>query len=202
MGRKRVAILVGQADEDYQSRFISGFLQSGFKHGFDTCIFSMFRKYQNSADREEGESSIFSLLNMEMFDAIVILKDTIQISGKTQEIEEKINKKFKGRVLVVEQESEYFPSICTDGYAGMKKVVEHLIKDHNYKDIAFLNGKRWHSHSIQRLQAFRDVMVENGRVRGKGENLSSEFSMVTSGIPVERLAWNSFFRETDTCRKQ
>ena len=187
MGRKRVAILVGQADEDYQSRFISGFLQKGFKHGFDTCIFSMFRKYQNSADREEGESSIFSLLNMEMFDAIVILKDTIQISGKTQEIEEKINKKFKGRVLVVEQESEYFPSICTDGYAGMKKVVEHLIKDHNYKDIAFLNGKRWHSHSIQRLQAFRDVMVENGLEVKEDNIVHGDFWYTSGETCVEQL---------------
>ena len=65
--RKRIAILVGQADEDYQRRFIEGFLRHGFQADFDVCIFSMYRKYQNSMDREVGESSIFSLVDPEAF---------------------------------------------------------------------------------------------------------------------------------------
>ena len=187
MGTKRIAILVGQADEDYQSRFIEGFLQRAFKHGFDTCIFSMFRKYQNTAEREEGESSIFSLVNPDRFDAMVILKDTIQIAGKAQEIEERIHKKFKGEVLIVEQDSEYFPSICTDGYAGMQKVVEHLIKEHHYKDIAFLNGKRWHSHSAQRLQAYRDIMEANGLEVNEDNIIYGDFWYTSGETCVEQL---------------
>ncbi|MBR6171797.1 MAG: hypothetical protein IKQ49_01315 [Eubacterium sp.] len=74
---------VGHADEDYQSRFIKGFLRCSFEKGFDVCIFSMYRKYQNTVEREEGESSIFSLPNLNKFDGIILLKDTIQIAGKT-----------------------------------------------------------------------------------------------------------------------
>lgn len=187
MGRKRAAILVGQADEYYQRNFIEGFIEVGFRHGIDVCVFSMYRKYQNSADREEGESSIFTLINPQRFDAIVILKDTIQIAGKAQEIEDKLHKDFKGKVLIIEQDSEYYPSILTDGYSGMRTAVEHIVKDHQFKDIAFLNGKKWHSHSVQRLQAFKDVLRENG-LEVKEDNIVHGDFWYTSGEQcVEQL---------------
>ena len=49
--RKRIAILVGQADENYQHLFIEGFLENIFGKGFDVCIFSMYKKYQNTTER-------------------------------------------------------------------------------------------------------------------------------------------------------
>ncbi len=185
--RKRIAILVGQADEDYQRRFIEGFLRHGFQADFDVCIFSMYRKYQNSMDREVGESSIFSLVDPEAFDGIVILKDTIQIAGKPQEIEEKLHKDFKGKVLIIEQSSDYFPSVSTDGYTGMRRVVEHLVKDHQYRDVAFLNGKRWHSHSIQRLQAFQDVMNDYGLPADEDRIVHGDFWYTSGEVCVEQL---------------
>ena len=187
MGRKRIAILLGQADEENQVAFIEGFLSRGFENDMDVCIFSMFRKYQNSVEREEGDSSIFALVNPDRFDGIVILKDTIQSAGKAQEIEEKLHKKFRGEVLVVDQDSEYFPYVMTDGYAGMSKVVEHLIKDHHYKDVAFLNGKKWHSHSKQRLQAFRDVLEKNGLEVKEDNIVHGDFWYTSGETCVEQL---------------
>ncbi len=162
MRRRRVAILVGQADEEYQSRFIEGFLKQAFQEDLDTCIFSMYRKYQDAADREIGESNIFSLFVPEQFDAVIFLKDTIQIDSKIHELEQWLHNDFKGPVLVIEQHSDLFPSVFTDGYTGMKMVIDHLIEEHGFKDIAFLSGKKWHLHSIERLKAYRDSMEEHG----------------------------------------
>ena len=111
MRRRRVAILVGQADEEYQSRFIEGFLKQAFQEDLDTCIFSMYRKYQDAADREVGESNIFSLFVPEQFDAVIFLKDTIQIDSKIHELEQRLHDDFKGPVLVIEQHSDLFPSV-------------------------------------------------------------------------------------------
>ena len=74
--RKRIALFAGQADESYQSRFISGFLKEAFDAGYDVCIFSMYRKYQDTPEREQGESNIFSLMAPDRFDGAVILKDS------------------------------------------------------------------------------------------------------------------------------
>ena len=160
--RHLVAVLIGQCEEGYQKRFLSGFLSKAFSHDMDVCIFSMYRKYQDNEDREKGESNIYSLFNPDLFDAVVFVKDTIQTAGVAKSLEEKLHNTFKGPVIVVERESDYFPSVITDGYASAAAVVRHLIEVHGYMDIAFLTGKRWHPHSEQRLKAYRDEMEKHG----------------------------------------
>ena len=39
--RKRIAVLVGQAEESYQEQFISGFLTQAFKYDCDVCVFAV-----------------------------------------------------------------------------------------------------------------------------------------------------------------
>ena len=187
MGKNRVAVLVGQADEDYQSRFIEGFLRRGFEEGFDVCIFSMYRKYQDAAEREAGESNIFTLVDPGDYDAIVILKDSIQIVGKVQEIEAKLHQEYQGEVLVIEQDSEFFPTVCTDGYEGMRQVVEHMIEVHGYHDIAYLGGKKKHKHSIERHRAYKDVMEEHGLDVSEDNVVYGDFWYTSGELCVNQL---------------
>ncbi len=160
--RKRIAMLIGQADEEYQRRFIEGFLTQTRRENYDVCVFSMYRKYQSTADREMGESNIYSLLNYDLFEAIVMLKDTIQSTGVAERLEEDIHECFHKPVIVIEQTSPYFDSVCTDGYAPIVELVSHLIEDHHYNDIAFLTGKKWHPHAKQRLEAYKQAMRDHG----------------------------------------
>jgi len=160
--RKRIALLIGQSDEFYQRRFIDGFLTEAFSEDYDVCIFSMYLKYQDTEARERGDKRIYALINYALFDAVVVLPDTIQTPGLAKEIEERIRKEFKGPVLYVDLENEHFPSILTDSYTPVKRLIEHLIEGHGYRDIAFLTGKKWHAHSKARLQAYRDAMAAAG----------------------------------------
>ena len=107
--RKRIALFVGQADESYQSRFISGFLKAAFSQGYDVCIFSMYRKYQDTQDREQGESNIFSLMNPERFDGAVILKDSIQTENAADNLELYLKDFFDNRIVVIEKRERSFP---------------------------------------------------------------------------------------------
>ena len=88
--RKRLALFVVQADEDLQKRFITGFTRQAFRINQDVCVFSMYKKYQDTAERDKGESNIFTLANPDFFDGIVILKDTIQTPNVAEELEKKL----------------------------------------------------------------------------------------------------------------
>ena len=77
MVKGKIALLVGQADESYQQAFIRGVMKQGFESGYSVCLFSMYIKYQNSKEREKGDANIFNLLNPSMFDAVIIMSDTI-----------------------------------------------------------------------------------------------------------------------------
>lgn len=158
--RRRIALLVGQPEENYQNLFIQGFLNEAFARDWDVCIFAMYQKYQESAAREVGESTIFSLIQYDLFDAFVVLLDTLQTPGVADWIEEQIHKSFIGPVLCIDKQSKYFPTIMNDNYNPIKKLLIHLIEHHGLKDIAYLTGKEWHIHSKQRLQAYIDCMKE------------------------------------------
>ena len=160
--KKRIALLMGQADESYQRRFIDGFTRKAMENQTDTVIFSMYRKYQDTEERERAEGNVFSLVNYSLFDGIVLLKDTIQTTDLAQKLEEQIHDAFRGPVLVIERESNYFTSAYSDGYGGMCELVSHFIERHQFTDIAFLAGKKWHRHSMSRVQAYRDMMEKHG----------------------------------------
>ncbi len=185
--KKRIAILVGQADEEYQKRFIKGCLEQAFSDGFDVCVFSMYRKYQNTPVREAGEANIFRLMNCQLFDGIIMLKDSIQTAGTAEWLEEHIHDAFHGPVFVFEKDSKYFKYVITDGYTPIVKLVSHLIEEHGCRDIAFLTGKRWHPHSKQRMQAYEDAMKAHGLEVREDRKLYGDFWYTSGEMCVESL---------------
>lgn len=185
--RGMMAVLVGQADEEYQSRFMRGLLTQTSKANMDVCVFSMYRKYQSSPEREAGEANIFQLINYKKFQAVVILKDTIQTTGVAERVEDEVHDNFDGPVIVIEQPSPYFPSVCTDGYTPVVELVSHLIEDHGYRDIAFLTGKKWHPHSKQRLEAYKEAMRKHDLEIREDRIIYGDFWYKSGNLCVEQL---------------
>ncbi len=188
--RKRIALLMGQADEFYQERFAKGFLKQAFSDDMDVCIFSMYIKYQDTVAREIGDSNIFNLVNYSLFDAVVVLLDTIQTPGVADALEDEIKNRFSGPVLVVDLESKHFRSIWTDSYTPVRKLIDHLIEDHGYKDIAYLTGKKWHAHSKQRLNAYKDSMIAHGLQIRDDRIKYGDFWYTSGGAYSEELLKN------------
>ncbi len=159
--RKRIALLVGQPGEGYQSNFIKGFLKQAFELNWDVCVFAMYHRIQETRPRETGESNIFKLIQLDRFEAVVIMSDTIQTPGAVYKIEKNIKENYKGIVFCVDKASANFTSILMDSYTPVYKTISHLIEVHNMTEIAFLTGQKWHSHSTERLKAFTDCMKDH-----------------------------------------
>ncbi|MBP5180811.1 MAG: substrate-binding domain-containing protein, partial [Clostridiales bacterium] len=162
MYRKRIAVLIGHPEEHSHELFLNGFLEEAMKLEYDTAVFAMYIKYQNTQARNTGDSSIFKLISYDKFDCVVVLADTIQIKGLVEQIEEELHENYDGKVVFVDRDSKYFPSIHIDNYTPEKLVIDHLIEKHGLTDIAFLTGKSWHPHSVIRLNAYKDSLAEHG----------------------------------------
>lgn len=161
-GRKNIAVLVGHPEEYAHTNFLKGFLEEAFSLDYNVMVFAMYVKYQNTQARCKGDSSIFQLVPYDKFDCIVVMADTIQIKGLVEQIEQDLRDKYKGKVIFVNRSSEYFPSIHSDNYTPEKLIIDHLIEEHGIRDIAFLTGKSWHTHSKIRLKAYKDSLKEHG----------------------------------------
>ena len=143
MVKGKIALLLGQADEGYQQAFVRGAMRQGFKSGYSVFLFSMYIKYQNNKERERGDSNIFNLLNPSMFDAVIIMSDTIQTPGTEAKVEEFLKNNFKGPVICVDTESPYFTHFWSEGYEPIYHLVSHMIEVHKKKDIAFLSASAY-----------------------------------------------------------
>ncbi|MBR1797127.1 MAG: EAL domain-containing protein [Clostridiales bacterium] len=156
--------------------------------GFDVCVFTMYQKYQDSIQRETGDSSIFNVINYDKFDAVVVMADSIQTPGVVERIENALNDHYRGKVLFIEAETDKYPVELQDNYYPIKKLISHLIEEHNYKDIAYITGKSWHPHSKKRLQAFLDTMKEHGlEVDEKSRVFYGDFWYSSGESVVEKL---------------
>lgn len=157
--RKRICVITAQVEESTQNRFMQGFLKQAYDMNYDVCIFSMFLKYQDSTDREVGDSNIYNLINFNLFDAVVLCQDTIQTPGVVEKLEKRLQSEFaNGVVVVVDKENNIFPTVMMDHYTPIVKLVDHLIEVHGHKNIYFLGGLKEHIHSKQRLAGYIDSM--------------------------------------------
>lgn len=181
--RKRIALLVGEPGEIYQKKFIEGFFQQAFACDCDVCVFAMYRKNQDTATRQVGESNIFSLIQLDRFDAVVVMFDTIHTQGLAKAIERKLKNSYKGMVVSIDKEIKGFTSVMMDHYRPIKVLISHLIEEHGYRDIAFLTGKQYHRHSQQRLQGFLDCMEEHNLTVGNNRVFYGDF-WYDSGISI------------------
>ena len=159
--RKRIALLTSELQDLSQSQFMEGFLKKSFENDYDVCVFTTLLKEPESALKAVGEAGIFSLINFDAFDAVVVMGDMLRASDIMIKIERALIRNFKGKVLFIEKESTKFPYIRMDHYEPMKMMVRHMIEDHNFKDIVFVGGHEWHLHTKQRTKAFIDCMTEH-----------------------------------------
>lgn len=159
--RKRICVLLAQLEEKTQKSFSKAFIKEAYSHDYDVCIFSMYQKFQERDLRDIGDSNIYSLVNFNEFDGVVIMLDTILTPGFDKKLLARIKEEFNGPVIVVDKEVDDFDYILIDHYTPIVKIMNHLIDDHGYKDIAFLGGKEGHPHSIQRFYAYLDTMKEH-----------------------------------------
>ena len=190
-----IAVLVGQAYEYYQASFIEGLLKELFACDCDVCVFSTYEKYQNTAAREIGETSIFKLIPYDRFDGFVLMLDTLQTPGLCDSIMAEIRKKVKVPVITVDNKVDDYICVMPRHYDGIKALISHLIEEHGYTDIAFLTGKSWHPYSKERLKAFMDCMeehdltVKDDRVffgdfwYTSGENLGEKLVKMSGSLP-------------------
>lgn len=160
--RKRIAVLMGQADEEFQAGYLNGLTDETRAHNMDVCVFTMRTEYQNTSEREQGDASIFHAVNYEKFDAVLVMADTIQTGGLIDKIEERLHDEYHGPVLFVDGDSAAYPVIWTDCYRPMKLLINYLVKECGYTDFAFLGGKKWNRHAQTRLRAYRDALSEHG----------------------------------------
>lgn len=167
MGKRKTIGLFLEGDDTLQEGVISkAVLKEATEKDYNVLLFhSLMKKpsYEQGKLSDEvvfGEGSIYRLPDYQMFDGIIILGEVLR-SDMMKTI---IDNAARAHVPVIDVNDTY-DGCYQIGYndtIGMKKMVLHLIREHDCRNIFFMSGFKGNKESEDREEAYRSALEEEG----------------------------------------
>ncbi|MBP5520430.1 MAG: GGDEF domain-containing protein [Treponema sp.] len=159
--KRRIAVLGCGWSTYFLKDFLNGMQRAVKGKNIDIYYFNMYNYTEYSGFPNFTGASIFNLIHYEEFDGIVVLADLI---GNVRILErERLRILKSGKPAIsVNKKMEGICCIRMDNYSGMYEALDHLIKMHNVKDIAYISGKETSIDINERYKAYTTVLKDNG----------------------------------------
>lgn len=138
---------------------------------------------------EDGKlrNKIYSLVNSENIDGLISWASSIS-GGVSQEELESFHQKFdKIPFVTIGQKIGNHPFVGFDAYSGTKALVEHIIKVHGAKKIAFIRAPATHTSANDRYRAYRDALEEAGLETSEKTLVSENFNWDEGESAISQL---------------
>jgi len=159
--KKKVAVFTNGWSDDYLDFALEGIRRRANEDNIDVFIFLDYTAYDKSQEETSGELNILNLPNLESFDGVLLLGNTLNNAGENGILREKILEA-KVPSVCLEFVLDDINSIRTENVNGMKELVEHLITVHDVKDIFWISGPKDNAESQERYQAVVETMEKYG----------------------------------------
>ncbi len=105
-------------------------------------------------------NSIFYYASQKTLDALIVSIGSIGSFLSVDDIHSFL-RQFNVPILTLEIPVEGYPSLYTDGKAGIREEIEHIIKHHGKRKIGFVSGRKENDDAQERLAVYRQVLAEN-----------------------------------------
>ncbi len=173
--KKKIAVLACGWCTYFLKDFILGMQRAVEGKNTDIYVFNTYNYTEYSGFPNYTGASIFNLIRYEEYDGIVILADLI---GNVRILErERLRILKSGKPAIsINKKMEGICCLRVDNYSGMYEVIDHLIKMHNIKDIAYISGKETSVDISERYKAYTTVLKDNGIELDQNKVFSIEYS--------------------------
>lgn len=157
----KIAVLVAGVRFDSQRKIIDGILENAVSDGTDVYIFTCDAWTYSTSYYNKGETAIFKLPDFKDYDGIILHGDTISDKEVTKQVVEDISRSGVPCVsLNIRHEGMLYAGM--ENANGIMEIVNHLIRVHHAKRLNFISGPMGNMDAMERLEAFKKVMEENG----------------------------------------
>ncbi|MCQ2467659.1 MAG: GGDEF domain-containing protein [Clostridia bacterium] len=167
--KRRVAVFANGWSDEYLKNAMEGVQKCAKEKNVDILLFIEYASTTDDVDYAQGDVNILNLPDLDRFDGFILFGNTLNNRGELSILKERILKTNKPAVCL-EYELDGMDCICTDNYSGMRELCEHIIGDHNARDIVFISGDEENLENIDRKRALTDVLAEYGETL-KDENV-------------------------------
>ena len=158
---KIVALCTARIHDDVNHDFIVALNKELTEMGCRLLVFTTCSDLYWDTPSEQGERTIFELINYDILDAMIVFQERIK---HDQTIENIISKSISNNVPVISIGGSFkgCANISFDYEKGFEKTVRHMIDYHGYTDCHFIAGMRNNDFSDNRIKVFCKIMAERG----------------------------------------
>ena len=191
---KKIVVVVSGLDEEYQYNIFKGINTYAYAHNMNISYVAGFGGMVGSRTFDIGESSIYNLIDYTRFDGAILMTNTFGDTDMRNSIFRKVVAAGIPAVVFENHENSDFYDISIDNFGVMKKLVNHIIKDHGAKVINYVSGPLGNPDGKSRYDAFISAMEENGLTVDQKRVFYGDFksydgklavdTFVESGLPL------------------
>lgn len=163
--RPNIGFFTCHLDNDYAYEVLKGVEYAAREADVNLIIFpGMFidASYNDpvNAKYDYQYNSIFYYASHKTLDALIVSIGSIG-SFLSMDDKKAFLDSFDVPILTIEVEVPGYPYLYTEGITGMRRAIEHLIKDHHKTKIGYVGGREENADARERLQVYRSVLAEN-----------------------------------------
>ncbi|MBO4651927.1 MAG: GGDEF domain-containing protein [Lachnospiraceae bacterium] len=155
--KKKVAVFVNGWNAENVYRYLDGLSKHTPDFSIDYYIFVCHAIYSSSDTEIKSMSTIFDLPDLRTFDAAIMFVPGLNFTEVINQLITKLERSGIP-VLSIGMQHPGFHYIGVNNYTGMRQLCDHLIEEHNMRDVIFIAGSRENEDSNNRLIALRDSM--------------------------------------------
>ncbi|MDA3899217.1 MAG: ATP-binding protein [Spirochaetes bacterium] len=153
-------ILVEEIESSYDQEILQGIIKTCSDQNTDLFIF-VGKAINSPHGYQKQQNQIYKLANSPKLDGLIISTATLGHYIPQEQMKEFISQYNSLPIVTIGNSFPNISGVIIENYNGMRSLLDHLIKDHNKKDIAYISGGKNYD-AIERYRAFKDSMHSNG----------------------------------------
>jgi DNA-binding LacI/PurR family transcriptional regulator/signal transduction histidine kinase len=180
--RKVIALLTNGAGlgDDYQGELRRGVELACQEHDLDLWVYAGRSNWTVLASHRQ----VYDLMDSRRIDGIVFAAGCIASYAPLEEVLAEVRRRCPVPMSAVGQLCPEVPSIMVDNARGVTRLVDHLVRVHARRKIAYVAGPAGHDESEERLRGAREGLTRHGIPLPDEAVLHGDFSPLSGSCAV------------------
>ena len=164
--RLNIGVMTCHIDTEYVQNICDGIIHAAEDMDANVIFFpgmyvSAFYDSMQSSEYDYQFNTLYDYAIRSGIDVLIISLGTLAPYINYSDINLFL-KRFKDTsIVILEEDIPGYNCLTINNFSGMRACLEHLITDHGYRKICFVNGKRNNRDSTERLSVYQTVLQEH-----------------------------------------
>ena len=160
--KKIIGVCLTKINNRTRADYISHLHAEAIKNGYKLMVFNSVKDFYNGDDYDEGAKSIYSVINYNLIDILIVLSDNFCRNEEVTEIIETA-KAQNVPVILIGDKADGCYCVVRKYQDAYKEIIRHVICEHGVTDTYFIAGlEEGDAESQFRIQCYKEVLEENG----------------------------------------